>query len=107
MQDILSSVAPLGFERLSPLVNLLEVAGPPPLGPVRADKAVGPTAGAAGTRLAGKGASAPHSGPDRRARIPVERNSPSSVHSAPTGIALLSPSAGYVLLEAQAEMESR
>ena len=102
MQDIMSSIAPMGFERFSPLVNPVEVAVMPPFGPIRAEMGIGPTSAVTPLKPESKGAGAWHSQPRHPARAHVERKAATEVHSMPNGMALLSPAMGRILLEAQA-----
>ena len=106
MLELMSNVAPLGFERFSPLVNPLEVAVMPPFGSIRAETGIAPTTALAGIRLDSKGTGAPHSKPRHPARVATARQAPRELHSVPTGMALFSPAVAGILLEAQAGRET-
>lgn len=106
MLELMSNIAPLGFERFSPLVNPLEVALTPPFGAIRVGRGVEPMTAVAALRLESKGTGTPHSESGHTAPAGGRREAPQELYSAPTGMALFSPAIANVLLEAQAGRET-
>ena len=102
MLELMPNIAPLGFERLSPLVNPLEVTVMPPYGPIRAEPGIGPTMPVAAARLESRHAGARHAQLRHPTPTQAGPEAATEAHTAPNGMALLSAADGRVLLEVQA-----